>query len=182
MTQRRADERLLTRGCRGGDRPGDLPVGACTFPTCKAATSQWEHRKSHWEIPLGAFGRRLGLSNRGSKSEWAHGGSASWWGGGGSRGEAALAFSHSAARVGGSPLPCARHFLWGTFLPDSLLQPRCQRLKRRTSGLYVVGFTLASRSYYYLRKALDEVPAPRSRPASTVKGRGTGGAITTLYC
>lgn len=36
--------------------------------------------------------------------------------GGGSRGEAALAVSHSAARVGGSPLPCARHFLWGTFL------------------------------------------------------------------
>ena len=31
-------------------------------------------------------------------------------------GEAALAVSHSAARVGGSPLPCARHFLWGTFL------------------------------------------------------------------
>jgi hypothetical protein len=81
MTQRRADERLLTRGCRGGDRPGDFPVGACTFPTGKAATSQWELRKSHWEIPLGAFGRRVGLSNRGSKSEWAHGGSASWWGG-----------------------------------------------------------------------------------------------------
>jgi len=32
-----------------------------------------------------------------------------------------LAVSHSAARVGGSPLPCARHFLWGTFL-------RCPRL------------------------------------------------------
>ena len=37
--------------------------------------------------------------------------------GGASRGEAALAVSHSAARVGGAPLPCARHFLWGTFLP-----------------------------------------------------------------
>ena len=31
-------------------------------------------------------------------------------------GEAALAGSHSDLPLGGAPLPCARHFLWGTFL------------------------------------------------------------------
>jgi len=38
-------------------------------------------------------------------------------------------------------------------------------------GLYMVGFTLLSRSYYYLRR---RSPDPRSRP-TTVTGRGTGG-------
>jgi hypothetical protein len=47
--------------------------------------------------------------------------------GGGSRGEAALAVSHSAARVGGSPLPCARQFLWGTFLAVKKLSKRVER-------------------------------------------------------
>ena len=40
-------------------------------------------------------------------------------------------------------------------------------------GLYMVGFTLLSRSYYFLRK---RSPGPRSRP-TTVTGRGTRGAI-----
>jgi hypothetical protein len=35
-------------------------------------------------------------------------------------------------------------------------------------GLYMVGFTLVSRSYYYLR--VDEVPAPRSRPTTIRQG------------
>jgi hypothetical protein len=35
----------------------------------------------------------------------------------------------------------------------------------------MVGFTLVSRSYYYLR--VDEVPAPRSRPTTNASGRGT---------
>ena len=33
----------------------------------------------------------------------------------------------------------------------------------------IVGFTLVSRSYYYLR---DEVPAPRSRPTTVRRGNG----------
>ena len=33
------------------------------------------------DFPLARLATRVGLSNRGSKSEWAHGGSASWWGG-----------------------------------------------------------------------------------------------------
>ena len=35
--------------------------------------------------------------------------------------------THSAARVGGSPLPCARHFLWGTFLAVKKLSKRVER-------------------------------------------------------
>jgi hypothetical protein len=102
-------------------------VGACTFPTGKAATSQWELCKSHWEIPLGAFGRRVGVSTSGAKSEWEHGGRGSLIPLGPSptlafgeapspgptrRREAPSACSHWEA----APLPCARHFLWGTFL------------------------------------------------------------------
>ena len=33
----------------------------------------------------------------------------------------------------------------------------------------MVGFTLLSRAYYYLR-SLDEVPAPRSRPTTVRQG------------
>ena len=35
----------------------------------------------------------------------------------------------------------------------------------------MVGFTLLSRSYYYLR-TVDEVPAPRSRPTTVRQGNG----------
>ena len=58
----------------------------------------------------------MGLSNCDSKSEWEHGGAARTGQGGASARRGDLAGSHSPARVGGAPLPCARHFLWGTFL------------------------------------------------------------------
>ena len=41
-------------------------------------------------------------------------------------------------------------------------------LKKKAS---MVGFTLLSRSYYYLR-TVDEVPAPRSRPTTVRQGNG----------
>ena len=101
--------------------------------------SHSEPASSQWEVPLGAcklpvgfpvgprqvpLGARVGLSKRASKSEWEHGGSASVVPLGPSafgeapspsptrRREAHPACSHWEA----APLPCARHFLWGTFL------------------------------------------------------------------
>ena len=72
-----------------------LPLGGADAPTRSPsgsfARSQWEFRKSQWELqsaPRKASGS----------------------------GEAALAGSHSDLPLGGAPLPCARHFLWGTFL------------------------------------------------------------------
>ena len=92
----------------------DFPVGALQIPLGN-------------EIPLGAFGRRVGVSTSGAKSEWEHGGRGSLIPLGPSptlafgeapspgptrRREAPSACSHWEA----APLPCARHFLWGTFL------------------------------------------------------------------
>ena len=80
----------------------DFPEGASQIPLGNPAGSfsggEWDFQRAARK----ASGRTGGAPRGGE--------------GGGSRGEAALAVSHSAARVGGSPLPCARHFLWGTFL------------------------------------------------------------------
>ena len=94
------------------------------LPSGKAATSQWELRKSHWEIPLGAFRAASGTFNerlekrvgaRGARL--AHPTGTLAFGKAPSPGptrrrEAPSACSHWEA----APLPCARHFLWGTFL------------------------------------------------------------------
>ena len=78
---------------------------ASNFPLARLATSLSRASRLEWDFQIAArkASGRMGGAPRGGE-------------GGGSRGEAALAVSHSAARVGGSPLPCARHFLWGTFL------------------------------------------------------------------
>ena len=110
--------------------------------------SHWEPASSQWEVPLGAcklpvgfpvgprqvpLGARVGLSKRASKSEWEHGGSASVVPLGPSafgeapspsptrRREAHPACSHWEA----APLPCARHFLWGTFLVKNAVTINC---------------------------------------------------------
>ena len=102
----------------------DFPLGSLRLPTGKAATSQWELRKSHWEIPLGAFRAASGTFNerlekrvgaRGARL--AHPTGTLAFGEAPSPGptrrrEAPSACSHWEA----APLPCARHFLWGTFL------------------------------------------------------------------
>jgi hypothetical protein len=91
----------------------------CTFPTGKAgaATSQRELRKSHWEIPLGAFRAASGTFKERLEKRV------------GARGELLVVgrvatraarrpwprrLPLAGASVGGAPLPCARHFLWGT--------------------------------------------------------------------
>ena len=91
----------------------------CTFPTGKAgaATSQRELRKSHWEIPLGAFRAASGTFKERLEKRV------------GARGERLVVgrvatraarrpwprrLPLAGASVGGAPLPCARHFLWGT--------------------------------------------------------------------
>ena len=71
--------------------------------------SQWN---SHWKCPEGEWG----LSKCASIRQWEHGGAPRPAEGGASARRGDLAGSHSPARVGGAPLPCARHFLWGTFL------------------------------------------------------------------
>ena len=110
-------------------------MGASLLAAAEAATalvtSQWEPAPSHWEgcdFPVGAsqipLGNPTGSFSGGEwdfqraarKASGRTGGAPRGREGGGSRGEAALAVSHSPARVGGAPLPCARHFLWGTFL------------------------------------------------------------------
>ena len=110
-------------------------MGASLLAAAEAATalvtSQWEPAPSHWEgcdFPVGAsqipLGNPTGSFSGGEwdfqraarKASGRTGGAPRGREGGGSRGEAALAVSHSAARVGGAPLACARHFLWGTFL------------------------------------------------------------------
>ena len=96
-----------TRRLRGPTRrvARSLPLGASRLPT--GTPSGRRH------VPVGG---RVGLSNCDSKSEWEHGGAARTGQGGASARRGDLAGSHSPARVGGAPLPCARHFLWGTFL------------------------------------------------------------------
>ena len=81
-----------------------LPSGSFAIPlgnptrTSELSAGEWD-----FQIAARKASGRTGGAPRGGE-------------GGGSRGEAALAVSHSAAREGGAPLPCARHFLWGTFL------------------------------------------------------------------
>jgi hypothetical protein len=125
--------RNATRGhSTSHSAPRDFPLGASRLPTRKSATSHSEgcdFRVGASQIPRGnptrsfrpasgTFKSRLEKRVGARGERLARGGE-----GGGSRGEAALAVSHSAARVGGSPLPCARHFLWGTFLPFELAVP-----------------------------------------------------------
>ena len=121
----------VARGCAPHDwrlgrpagrcnREWEVPLGACKLPVGFPVGPR--------QVPLGA---RVGLSKRASKSEWEHGGSASVVPLGPSafgeapspsptrRREAHPACSHWEA----APLPCARHFLWGTFLRDVCLCP-----------------------------------------------------------
>ena len=124
--------RNATRGhSTSHSAPRDFPLGASRLPTRKSATSHSEG----CDFPVGASQIPLGNPTRSfSAGEWDFqiaarkasgrtGGAPRGGEGGGSRGEAALAVSHSAARVGGSPLPCARHFLWGTFLSIAAAPP-----------------------------------------------------------
>jgi hypothetical protein len=99
---------ILDRISKRHSRPLD-------FPLAPLARLELPSRAPR-DFPLARLATRVGLSNRGSKSEWAHGGSASWWGGWRLARRGGPRRPHSAARVGGAPLPCARHFLWGTFL------------------------------------------------------------------
>ena len=99
---------LCTQTCAANSARRALPLGASRLPT--GTPSGRRH------VPVG---RRVGLSNCDSKSEWEHGGAARTGQGGASARRGDLAGSHSPARVGGAPLPCARHFLWGTFLNSS---------------------------------------------------------------
>jgi hypothetical protein len=109
----------------------ETPLAATRLPTRRLATSHSAPRDfplGRLRLPSGSFANPTGKSHSElSAGEWDFqiaarkasgrtGGAPRGGEGGGSRGEAALAVSHSAARVGGSPLPCARHFLWGTFL------------------------------------------------------------------
>ena len=119
----------VARGCAPHDwrlgrpagrcnREWEVPLGACKLPVGFPVGPR--------QVPLGA---RVGLSKRASKSEWEHGGSASVVPLGPSafgeapspsptrRREAHPACSHWEA----APLPCARHFLWGTFLVRSFV-------------------------------------------------------------
>ena len=88
-----------------GRTKGEGTCRASNFPLARLATSLSRASRLEWDFQIAArkASGRMGGAPRGGE-------------GGGSRGEAALAVSHSAARVGGAPLPCARHFLWGTFL------------------------------------------------------------------
>jgi hypothetical protein len=56
--------------------PAPFPLGRLRLPSGSFANPTG---KSHSELSAGEWDYTL--SNRGSKSEWAHGGSASWWGG-----------------------------------------------------------------------------------------------------
>jgi hypothetical protein len=63
-----AATRLLTRRlATSHTEVRDFPLGRLRLPSGSFANPTGKC------IPLGAFGRRVGLSNRGSKSEWAHG-------------------------------------------------------------------------------------------------------------
>ena len=77
---------ILDRISKRHSRPLDFPLGASRLPS-RAAPRISLSRASRLpsraprDFPLARLATRVGLSNRGSKSEWAHGGSASWWGG-----------------------------------------------------------------------------------------------------
>ena len=126
----RSREICVTANRLSGGRMGASLLAAAEAATA-LVTSQWEPAPSHWEgcdFPVGAsqipLGNPTGSFSGGEwdfqraarKASGRTGGAPRGREGGGSRGEAALAVSHSPARVGGAPLPCARHFLWGTFL------------------------------------------------------------------
>ena len=64
---------ILDRISKRHSRPLD-------FPLAPLARLELPSRAPR-DFPLARLATRVGLSNRGSKSEWAHGGSASWWGG-----------------------------------------------------------------------------------------------------
>ena len=126
----RSREICVTANRLSGGRMGASLLAAAEAATA-LVTSQWEPAPSQWEgcdFPVGAsqipLGNPTGSFSGGEwdfqraarKASGRTGGAPRGREGGGSRGEAALAVSHSPARVGGAPLPCARHFLWGTFL------------------------------------------------------------------
>ena len=82
---------ILDRISKRHSRPLDVPLAplarlelplsrlsrASNFPLARLELPSRAPR----DFPLARLATRVGLSNRGSKSEWAHGGSASWWGG-----------------------------------------------------------------------------------------------------
>ena len=96
--------------------PAPFPLGRLRLPSGSFANPTG---KSHSELSAGEWDFQIAAR----KASGRTGGAPRGGEGGGSRGEAALAVSHSAARVGGSPLPCARHFLWGTFLSIATAAP-----------------------------------------------------------
>ena len=133
----RSREICVTANRLSGGRMGASLLAAAEAATA-LVTSQWEPAPfplRRLRLPSGSFANPTGKSHSElSAGEWDFqiaarkasgrtGGAPRGGEGGGSRGDAALAVSHSAARVGGSPLPCARHFLWGTFLSIATAAP-----------------------------------------------------------
>ena len=105
-----------------------LPVGPCEAPTGRRRRSQWE---SQWElrkvpvglaqVPVGSpSGKKSSPTGRAKRGEWELQSAPRKASG---SGEAALAGSHSDLPLGGAPLPCARHFLTGTFLTPPTESP-----------------------------------------------------------
>ena len=116
---------------QGTAKQGKAPSGN------KVTTAVWDLASSHWEgeWDFQSATRKASGSTRGAARSGEGGASAR---------RGALAGSHSPARVGGAPLPCARHFLWGTFLKKygltrgrvvNMKNDKCKRAMRASTGL-----------------------------------------------